>query len=90
VSQGCLSREAVEHLSADRDRLCAGIEPDVLELIAAFGIDNTLLRAPIAQDDYLAAYDVFVAPAAPQHDSGAFPLESASATEAREASQFCR
>jgi acyl-CoA oxidase len=77
LSQGCISCRAVEDISSDRDRLCAGIEPHVHELIDAFGIDNALLRAPSAEDDYLAAYDAFVAPPAPRHDSGAFPLASA-------------
>jgi acyl-CoA oxidase len=77
LSQGCISREAVLDLPSDRDRLCARIEPQVLELIDAFGIDNALLRVPIAEDDYVAAYDSFVAPTASKHDSGAFPVESA-------------
>jgi hypothetical protein len=48
----------------------------VHELIDAFGIDNALLRAPIAEDDYVAAYDSFVSPAATRRRSGAFPVES--------------
>lgn len=84
LSQGCISRQAVESLPSDRDQLCASIEPHVLELVAAFGIDNTLLRAPIAEDDYVAAYDSFVAAPATRRRSGAFAIDTADQTEASE------
>jgi acyl-CoA oxidase len=82
LSQGCITREAVEHLQSDCDRLCAGIEPHVPELVNAFGFDDILLRAPIAEDDYRAAND---SPLAAEHKSGAFPIEGARAAEVREA-----
>jgi len=75
LSQGCISKEAIENLPADRDRSCASIEPHVHDLVEAFGIDNTLLRVPIAEDDYVAAYDALVAPMVTRAKSGAFSLD---------------
>jgi acyl-CoA oxidase len=85
LSQGCISREAVEHLASDRDRLCAGIEPHALELVNAFGIDNTLLRAPIAEDDYLAAYDALVTTPTTRYKSGAFGVGGVEGLEIKDA-----
>jgi acyl-CoA oxidase len=56
LSQGCITGAAVENVESERDRLCVELEPHALELVEAFGIDNTVLKAPIAEDDYVAAY----------------------------------
>jgi acyl-CoA oxidase len=85
LSQGCITREAVDHLSSDCDRLCAGIEPHVFELVNAFGIDDTLLREPQAQRDTMACHDSLAAPIVSERKSGAFPVEGLCALEVREA-----
>jgi len=85
LSQGCITREAVDHLSSDCDRLCAGIEPHVFELVNAFGCDDTLLRAPVARTDSVAAHHSFVTPIATERKSGAFPVKGGRVAEIREA-----
>jgi acyl-CoA oxidase len=39
-----------------RDALCESIEPDAELLTSAFDLDNAILQAPIAESDYIAAY----------------------------------
>jgi acyl-CoA oxidase len=56
LANGCLTREWVEEAQRTRDRLCAALEPHALAAAEAFGLDNALLRAPIAEDDYVQAY----------------------------------
>ena len=57
MAEGCLTNGAVKGIANARDRLCSAIEPDAKELTEAFGFDNAVLRAPIAEDDYVRAYD---------------------------------
>lgn len=57
LAEGCLSNGAVKDAANARDRLCAAIQPHAKELADAFGFDNALLRAPIAESDYVRAYD---------------------------------
>ncbi len=49
------------------DASCKSLRPFALELAEGFDIPNSILRAPIASDDYIAAYDARVAP--PAHAS---------------------
>ena len=56
LSEGCLAREWVSGAPSERDRLCANLELHAESLVAAFDIDNAVLRAPIAEDDYVATY----------------------------------
>jgi acyl-CoA oxidase len=57
LAEGCLSNGAVKDAANARDRLCAAIQPHAKELADAFGFDNAVLRAPIAEPDYVRAYD---------------------------------
>jgi hypothetical protein len=57
LAEGCLTKSAVKGIAGTRDQLCAAIEPDAEMLADAFGFDNAVLRAPIAEDDYVRAYD---------------------------------
>ena len=56
MGEGCLERSFAAEAPSERDRLCASLEPHVESLVAAFGLDNRVLRAPIAEDDYVATY----------------------------------
>jgi acyl-CoA oxidase len=77
LSQGCITAAAAENAESDRDRLCAELEPHAPELVDAFGIDNTLLRAPIAEDDYIAAYHAFAKGEVGGPTSGTYPTARA-------------
>jgi acyl-CoA oxidase len=57
LAESCLTNDAVKGIENERDRLCAAIEPDAEALAEAFGLDNALLRAPVAENDYVRAYD---------------------------------
>jgi acyl-CoA oxidase len=56
MAQSALTASAVNALPRTVNGLCADLEPHALELVDAFGFDNTELQAPIASDDYVAAY----------------------------------
>ncbi|HYJ08824.1 MAG TPA: hypothetical protein VEX18_07435, partial [Polyangiaceae bacterium] len=51
-----LTASAATELPRTADALCAELESSVLTLVNAFGFDETELQAPIATDDYVAAY----------------------------------
>jgi acyl-CoA oxidase len=53
---GCLTHDCVARLPQTRDDLCAQVEPHAMELANAFDFSNVELQAPIAEDDYIAAY----------------------------------
>lgn len=55
LSEGCLTTRTVKELLRTRDRLCAELAPLAESLGEAFGLDNSLLHAPIAEDDYVRA-----------------------------------
>ncbi|MFC0437661.1 acyl-CoA dehydrogenase [Kutzneria buriramensis] len=56
LARGAMTAEQVERLPAVIDAQCAQILPHVNTLIDGFGLTPELLRAPIAADDYLAAF----------------------------------
>jgi acyl-CoA oxidase len=56
LAEGCLTGRAVKQMPRIRDRLCSAIEPHAPALVEAFGLENSILRAPIAEDDYVQAY----------------------------------
>ena len=56
MAERCLGREWACAAPAELDRLCASLEPHAESLVAAFGVDNAVLRAPMAEDDYVATY----------------------------------
>ena len=56
IGEGCLGRAWASEAPAERDRLCACLESHAESLVAAFALDNRVLRAPIAEDDYVATY----------------------------------
>jgi acyl-CoA oxidase len=91
LSRGSITRECVETIARERDRLCAAIEPYAHSLVNAFGIDNKLLRVPIAEDDYVAAYHAFVQAAGPVlSESGTFRIARTEPAEDRVEEDFSR
>lgn len=56
LARGLLTAEQVEEIPAAVDSLCGRIAPYVPVLIDGFGLSPQLLRAPIAADDYVAAF----------------------------------
>lgn len=56
LAQDGLTASAVTGLPRIADGLCAELEPSVSTLVNAFAFDETELQAPIAADDYVAAY----------------------------------
>lgn len=56
LAQHGLTASAVRGLPRTTNALCAELEPYARTLTDAFGFDNTELQAPIAADDYVAAY----------------------------------
>jgi acyl-CoA oxidase len=57
LAEGSIPAHALAALPVERDRLCDAVAADSAALIAAFAVDNAVLRAPIAEDDYVQAYD---------------------------------
>ncbi|XXY49129.1 acyl-CoA dehydrogenase [Sorangium sp. So ce269] len=57
LARSALTREQVDRLPGTIDALCAQILPHALLLVDGFNIPNSVLRAPIATDDYIAAFD---------------------------------
>lgn len=68
MADGHLTAEAVRDLAPAVDRLGAALAPHALALVAAFAVPDALLQAPIATEDYAAAYDD---PAGPWHSGPA-------------------
>lgn len=56
LARGVLTAEQVERLPLETDALCAEIRPYADTLIGGFNLSPELLRAPIAADDYVAAF----------------------------------
>ncbi|MFI2633020.1 acyl-CoA dehydrogenase [Streptomyces collinus] len=56
LARGALTAEQVERLDAEADALCAELRPYADALIGGFNLTPELLRAPIAADDYVAAF----------------------------------
>ncbi|MFI1303416.1 acyl-CoA dehydrogenase family protein [Streptomyces sioyaensis] len=56
LARGALTARQVEEIPARTDDLCARIRPYVPMLIDGFQLSPELLRAPIAADDYVAAF----------------------------------
>ncbi|MET3982281.1 acyl-CoA dehydrogenase [Streptomyces sp. PvR034] len=63
LARGVLTAAQVEELPAALDALCVLILPHAETLISGFNLSPELLRAPIAADDYVAAF---------QHRTGAY------------------
>jgi acyl-CoA oxidase len=59
LAHGCLDTATVLDLSRKRDEQCAIIEASGGPLADAFGFDNSILQAPIAEEDYTERYDSF-------------------------------
>jgi acyl-CoA oxidase len=59
LAHGCLEPGTVIELSRARDEQCARIEKHGRWLSDAFGFDNSILQAPIADEDYTQRYDSF-------------------------------
>jgi hypothetical protein len=59
LANGCLEPATVLSLSRARDQQCARIEAHSGSLIDAFRFDNSLLQAPIAEEDYTQRYAPF-------------------------------
>jgi acyl-CoA oxidase len=57
LNRGALLREHVERLPRAIDELCVELLPHASNLVEGFSIPNTLLRAPIASEDYVASFD---------------------------------
>lgn len=55
-AEGCLTVRTGKRLSRVQDELCEKLEPYLPLLSDAFGFDNTILRAPIAGQDYVEEY----------------------------------
>ncbi|OMI36549.1 acyl-CoA dehydrogenase [Streptomyces sparsogenes] len=56
LARGVLTAEQVERLPVEADALCAEIRPYADTLTDGFNLSPELLRAPIAADDYVAAF----------------------------------
>jgi acyl-CoA oxidase len=71
IARGCLSREWLSGATRARDTLCAALEAHVEALAGAFGLENSVLRVPIAESDYVSAYHALLdaVPTSP-HASG--------------------
>lgn len=57
AASGCLTSEQVLGLPRQADSLCARLVPHVPMLIEGFGLTPELLRAPIAAEDYVSAFE---------------------------------
>jgi acyl-CoA oxidase len=74
LSNDLLTRDEVKRFGALLDGSCEALHPHASELSRALDLPNTLLRAPIASDDYVAAYDArarYGESDAPNHAEGA-------------------
>ncbi|MEU6157865.1 acyl-CoA dehydrogenase [Streptomyces sp. NPDC047130] len=56
LARGVLTAEQVERLPREADALCARLRPHADALIDGFRLSPELLRAPIAADDYVGAF----------------------------------
>lgn len=56
LARGVLTAEQVERLPREADALCARLRPYADALIDGFRLSPELLRAPIAADDYVSAF----------------------------------
>ncbi|MFD8866662.1 acyl-CoA dehydrogenase [Streptomyces sp. NPDC059590] len=56
LARGALTAEQVERLPREADALCAELQPYADTLTGGFNLSPELLRAPIAADDYVAAF----------------------------------
>jgi acyl-CoA oxidase len=56
LARGVLTAEQVERLPREADTLCARLQPCTDALIGGFNLSPELLRAPIAADDYVSAF----------------------------------
>lgn len=57
LAEGLLTYDEVKQYGRMPDRSCRLLRPHALELAQALDVSNDILRAPIASDDYVAAYD---------------------------------
>lgn len=56
LAEGCLTNHATKQLSTIQDRVCAELEPHARILVDAFDLNNEVIQAPIAEPDYIVAY----------------------------------
>lgn len=57
LAEELITRDEVKTHGATLDLICKALRPHALELAAACDVPNTLLRAPLASEDYVACYD---------------------------------
>ncbi len=57
LAEDLITRDEVKTFRQCVDRSCKTLRPSALELATAFDIPNTILRSPIASDDYVASYE---------------------------------
>ncbi|OKK14741.1 acyl-CoA oxidase [Streptomyces sp. CB00455] len=68
LARGVLTTEQVERLPLEADALCAEIHPYADVLTEGFNLSPELLRAPIAADDYAAAFQRYTGAFGPAAD----------------------
>jgi acyl-CoA oxidase len=89
LAEGLISVTEVKSYHALVGELCRQLRPHALTLAEAFDIPNSVLRAPIASDDYIATYSalttraVLAAPSPQPAPPPAFSSRSSSAHPAR-------
>ncbi|MBS2545914.1 hypothetical protein KGQ19_03435 [Catenulispora sp. NL8] len=65
LARGVLDAAQVEAIPAAADELCETLRPRIPMLINGFQLSPQLLRAPIAADDYMTAYNELTGPGRP-------------------------
>jgi hypothetical protein len=60
ASEGLIRRVELEAHGTYLDAACRELRPSAMELASAFDVPNSMLRAPLASDDYVASYDLRV------------------------------
>ncbi|WP_194923070.1 acyl-CoA dehydrogenase family protein [Catenulispora pinisilvae] len=66
LARGALDAAQVEAIPAAADGLCETLRPQIPMLIDGFQLSPQLLRAPIAADDYVTAYNELTGPGQPE------------------------
>lgn len=56
LAEGMMTSDQVKHHGHAIDRCCKSLQPVALALSRAFDLPNSVLRAPIASDDYIQSY----------------------------------
>lgn len=75
LAEGLVTGDEVKKHGRLVDHWCSVLRPFAAELAAAFDVPNSLLRAPLASDDYIAHYDAQARdPRLASHISGQFVI----------------